>query len=147
MIRFKAYVAKRGAFPRVLLIDPDTAMAATLLQAMGRAGFNATWASSGADGLSVKDRLRPHVVLMDLKLSDMSGVAVLSRLSAARDCGVIVISEMADEADRIVGLELGADDYMAKPTGLPEMVARICAVHRRRGGRENSDKSLSGFSA
>lgn len=102
-----------------------------LMQALERAGFSTTWARSAAEGLSLKASLRPHVVLMDLRLSDMSGMDVLNRLSAARDCGVIVMSEMADEADRIVGLELGADDYLAKPLGLREMVARIRAVHRR----------------
>ena len=119
------------ANPRVLLLDQDRATAATLMQAMERAGFSTTWAKSGAEGISLKASLRPHVVLMDMGMSDMSGAALLSRLSATCDCGVIVMSEMAEEADRIVGLELGADDYMVKPLGLREMVARIRAVHRR----------------
>ena len=117
--------------PRILLIEPDGAAAAALLQAVELAGFSATWASTGAEAVSQKAALRPHVVLMDLAVPDMSGLALLAQLAGARDCGIIVITDMADEADRIVGLELGADDYMAKPPGLRELVARIRAVHRR----------------
>ena len=117
--------------PRVMLIEGDKTLAMRLLQAMERAGFSASWAKTGTDSLSLKATLRPDVVLMDLAFSDMSGMALLTRLAEARDCGIIVISGMNDEADRIVGLELGADDYMAKPPGLRELVARIRAVHRR----------------
>ena len=117
--------------PRVMLIEEDEVLAMRLLQAMERAGFSASWAKTGTDSLSLKASLRPDVVLMDLAFSDMSGMALLTRLVEARDCGIIVISGMNDEADRIVGLELGADDYMAKPPGLRELVARIRAVHRR----------------
>ncbi len=117
--------------PRVLLIEDDAAMAMTLLRGMERAGLTTAWASTGAEGIVLKDSFRPHVVLMDLALPDMSGMALLTRLAEQRDCGVIVISGMNDEADRIVGLELGADDYIAKPPSLREMIARIRAVHRR----------------
>lgn len=116
---------------RVMLIEEDKVLAMRLLQAMERVGFSASWAKTATDSLSLKATLRPHVVLMDLAFSDMSGMALLTRLAGARDCGIIVICDLNEEADRIVGLELGADDYMAKPPGLRELVARIRAVHRR----------------
>ena len=131
MNAYADFAARSGSNPRVMLIEKDEALALRLLQAMERAGFSASWAKTGMDSLSLKATLRPHVVLMDLMLSDMSGMALLTRLAGARDCGIIVLSAMDDEADRIVGLELGADDYMAKPPGLRELVARIRAVHRR----------------
>ena len=109
--------------------------ASRLLQALESAGFSASWAKTGTEALSLKASLHPHVILMDLALSDMSGMALLTRLAGAGDCGIIVISNVDDEADRIVGLELGADDYMAKPPGLRELMARIRAVHRRVGNR------------
>ena len=121
--------------PRVLLIEANEVLASSMLQATERAGFSTSWARNGTEGLSLKASLHPHVVLMDLAFSDMSGMALLTRLAEARDCGIIVICDLNDEADRIVGLELGADDYMAKPPGLRELVARIRAVHRRVGSR------------
>ena len=121
--------------PRIMLIEEDEALASSVLQAMERAGFSTSWAKTGAQGLSLKATLHPHVVLMDLTFTDMSGMALLTRLAEARDCGIIVICDLNEEADRIVGLELGADDYMAKPPGLRELVARIRAVHRRVSNR------------
>lgn len=117
--------------PRVLLIENDEAAASEMMRAMERAGLVAAWAKTGAEGLALKSSTRPHVVVLDLSLPDISGMALLARLAEGRDCGIVVVSGMCDEADRIVGLELGADDYMAKPPGLRELVARIRAVHRR----------------
>jgi DNA-binding response OmpR family regulator len=73
----------------------------------------------------------PDVVLVDLDLPDTYGVHLIGWLSNLQDCGIIVVSGRSEEAERIVGLELGADDYIAKPPQLREMVARIRAVHRR----------------
>lgn len=119
------------ANPRVLLIEHDEAVATVMMRAMERAGLAASWAKNGTDGLALKGAARPHVVVLDLSLPDINGMALLSRLVEGRDCGIIVVSELSDEADRIVGLEMGADDYMAKPAGLRELLARIRAVHRR----------------
>ncbi len=99
-----------------------------------QAGVTTARASTGAEGIALKASFKPHVVLMDLALPDMNGTALLVHLAEQRDCGLIVISGMNDESDRIVGLELGADDYIAKPPRLREMVARIRAVHRRVNG-------------
>ena len=131
MNAFDVYADGSVSNPCVMLIEEDEALALSVLQAMERAGFSASWARTDAEVLSLKASLRPHVVLMDLTLSDTSGMALLAQLAEARDCGIIVICSLDDEADRIVGLELGADDYMAKPPGLRELVARIRAVHRR----------------
>ena len=117
--------------PRVLVIEGDGALASSLLDSMETAGFTAMCTSTGTEGIALKDSFRPHVILMDLTLPDMSGVALLSHLNNQRGCGLIVLSDLNDEADRIVGLELGADDYMSKPPRLRELVARIRAVHRR----------------
>ena len=117
--------------PKVLLIENEDAAANDIMRALERAGLPATRAKTGAEGLALKGSVRPHVVVLDLSLPDISGMALLARLAEGRDCGIVVVSGMCDEADRIVGLELGADDYMAKPPGLRELVARIRAVHRR----------------
>ena len=119
------------ANPRVLLIEDDEAVARAFIRGFERAGMQVSWASSGAAGMALKASFRPNIVLVDLTLPDVSGVSLIGRFAEQRDCGVIVVSGMGEEADRIVGLELGADDYIAKPPAMREMIARIRAVHRR----------------
>ena len=89
------------------------------------------WAKTGAQAFELKRSFMPDVVLVDLELPDTNGVALIGWLANLHDCGIIVVSGRSEEAERIVGLELGADDYIAKPPQLREMVARIRAVHRR----------------
>jgi DNA-binding response OmpR family regulator len=117
--------------PRVLLIEDDEAMGQTMIGVLERAGMHTAWAKTGADGLRLKGEFRPDVALVDLHLPDADGIALVSWLAQQGDCGVIVVSGLGEESDRILGLELGADDYMAKPPKLREMLARIRAVHRR----------------
>ncbi len=116
---------------RVLVIEDDEPVARAFLRGIERAGMQAAWASTGALGLTLKRSFEPHVVLVDLHLPDISGLALIIRLVEQRDCGVVVVSGSGEEADRVVGLEVGADDYIAKPTSMREMIARIRAVHRR----------------
>ena len=125
------------ANPRVLLIEDDEAVARAFVRGFERAGMQVAWAANGAAGMAMKATFRPDVVLVDLTLPDVSGVTLIGRLAEARDCGVIVVSGMGEEADRIVGLELGADDYIAKPPAMREMIARIRAVHRRVNTRQD----------
>jgi DNA-binding response OmpR family regulator len=84
---------------------------------------------------------KPDVVLVDLELPDTNGVDLISWFAEQQTCGVIVVSGMGEEADRIVGLELGADDYIVKPPRMREMIARIRAVHRRVNRREETKLS------
>lgn len=117
--------------PRVLLIEDNPAVAETLQKFIERSGMRTAWAQTGARAIELKQSFMPDVVLVDLELPDTSGVALIGWLSSLQDCGIIVVSGRSEEAERIVGLELGADDYIAKPPQLREMVARIRAVHRR----------------
>ncbi len=117
--------------PRVLLIEDNPAVAETLQKFIERSGMRTAWAQTGARAIELKQSFMPDVVLVDLELPDTSGVALIGWLSGLHDCGIIVVSGRGEEAERIVGLELGADDYIAKPPQLREMVARIRAVHRR----------------
>lgn len=117
--------------PRVLLIEDNQAVAETLQKFIERSGMRTAWAQTGARAIELKRSFMPDVVLVDLELPDTNGVELIGWLANLQDCGIIVISGRGEEAERIVGLELGADDYIAKPPQLREMVARIRAVHRR----------------
>jgi DNA-binding response OmpR family regulator len=117
--------------PRVLLIEDNPGVAETLQKFIERSGMRTAWAQTGARAMELKRSFMPDVVLVDLELPDTNGVHLIGWLSNMQDCGIIVVSGRSEEAERIVGLELGADDYIAKPPQLREMVARIRAVHRR----------------
>jgi DNA-binding response OmpR family regulator len=119
------------AAPRVLVIEDEDEIGNALVRVMQRAGMQTAWARTGAEAFSLNAEFKPEVVLVDLNLPDTNGVALVSWLAKQGTCGVIVVSGAGEEADRIVGLELGADDYISKPPHLRELLARIRAVHRR----------------
>ena len=121
--------------PRVLVVEDDDAVAAAMLRGIERSGMSVMRAASGAAAMAVAARFNPEIVLIDLELPDANGVDLIARFAEGRQCGIIVVSGAGEEADRIVGLELGADDYIVKPPRMREMVARIRAVHRRVGRR------------
>ena len=122
--------------PRVLLIEDDEAVAQAMVRSIERSGMSVMCAGTGAKGMALKTSFNPDVVLVDLELPDTNGVDLIGFFAETKSCGVIVVSGMGEEADRIVGLELGADDYIVKPPRMREMIARIRAVHRRVNRRE-----------
>ena len=114
---------------RVLLVEDDEPVAQSLRRGLIRYGFEVEWVSTGAAALS---HTGPYdVVLLDLGLPDTDGLDVCKALRERGDVPIIVISARSDETDRVVGLELGADDYVSKPFGVREVIARIRAVMRR----------------
>ena len=122
----------------ILLVEDDDTIAEPLVTGLTRDGFSVTRVATGADALAQPD---PEFVLLDLGLPDMDGADVCRSLRARTDAPIIVITARSDEIDRVVLLELGADDYMVKPFGFRELVARIRAVSRR--GRPRSDAGAS----
>ncbi|MFD4599620.1 response regulator transcription factor [Streptomyces sp. NPDC058464] len=112
----------------LLLIEDDERVAEPLLEGLGRFGFSVEHARTGAEGLSAAE---PAMVLLDLGLPDMDGIDVCRELRARSAVPIIMITARDSEADRVLGLELGADDYVSKPFGVRELVARIRAVARR----------------
>ena len=114
---------------RVLLVEDDEPVAQSLRRGLLRYGFEVAWVSTGGAALG---HTEPYdVVLLDLGLPDTDGLDVCRALRARGDVPIIVISARSDETDRVVGLELGADDYVSKPFGVREVIARIRAVMRR----------------
>jgi len=117
--------------PRVLLIEPDPLTARALVGSLERSGMQVASAQDAATGLSLKNRLSPDIVLVSLRFSNVSSVTLVGQLIERRDCGVIVLAGPDDEAARIASLELGADDFLATPVGMRDLVMRVRAVHRR----------------
>ena len=114
---------------RVLLVEDDEPVAESLRRGLLRYGFEVAWVTTGGAALSHED---PYdVVLLDLGLPDTDGLDVCKAVRERGDVPIIVISARSDETDRVVGLELGADDYVSKPFGVREVIARIRAVMRR----------------
>lgn len=120
-----------SALPSVLVIEDNATAATSMLAFLERSGMRTAWAKTGAEAHDLKGRFRPDVVLVDIELPDTTGHALIQWLYVAQDCGIIVVSSRGAIAERIAGLELGADDYITKPPQLRELVARIRAVHRR----------------
>ncbi|WP_030667897.1 response regulator transcription factor [Streptomyces cellulosae] len=113
----------------VLLVEDDEPVAQSLRRGLTRYGFEVDWVATGAAALAHPE---PYdVVLLDLGLPDTDGLDVCKALRGRGDVPIIVISARSDETDRVVGLELGADDYVTKPFGVREVIARIRAVMRR----------------
>jgi two-component system response regulator RegX3 len=115
----------------VLVVEDEESITTPLTAALAREGFEAAVAPTAADALDLARSLQPDVVLLDLMLPDGSGLDVCRELRRTSRVPIIVVTARGDEADRIVGLELGADDYVVKPFSARELVARIRAVLRR----------------
>jgi DNA-binding response OmpR family regulator len=115
----------------VLLVEDEETITIPLTEALTREGFRTETAGSLAAGLEIARTQRPDLVLLDVMLPDGSGFDLLRELRADQRMPVIMLTARGDEADRVLGLELGADDYVVKPFSARELVARIRAVLRR----------------
>jgi DNA-binding response OmpR family regulator len=125
--------------PRVLLIDDDKRLHELLTTYLEQNGFAVTGAPDGQRGLSALDAEPFDVVLLDVMMPGMDGLEVCRRIRAKSRVPILMLTAKGDETDRVVGLELGADDYIAKPFGPRELVARLRAVLRRVGPQPESD--------
>jgi two-component system, OmpR family, response regulator RegX3 len=121
---------------KILIVEDDDAIAKPLAAGLEREGFDVTRVSTGEDAL---EAALPDLVLLDLRLPGMDGTEVCRRLRARSDVPIIVVTAKGEEVDRVVGLELGADDYIVKPFGFRELLARIRAVTRR--ARPGTDRA------
>ncbi len=119
----------------ILLVEDDNSIAEPLILGLERDGFSVNRVRTGSEALSATD---PEFVLLDLGLPDCDGADVCRVLRSRGEVPIIVITARADEIDRVVLLELGADDYMVKPFGFRELRARIRAVQRRSQPRSDA---------
>jgi two-component system, OmpR family, response regulator RegX3 len=125
----------------VLLVEDEDAIAEPLAQGLEREGFRVRRVATGEAALEAPV---PDLVLLDLRLPDIDGYDVCRDLRRRSDVPIIVVTAKGEEADRVIGLELGADDYVVKPFGLRELVARIRAVTRRARGSRRDEPFRAG---
>ena len=123
----------------VLVVEDERSFSEPLAFMLRQEGFDVTVAETGPAGLSEYDRVSPDVVLLDVMLPGMSGTEVCRALRQRSAVPVIMLTARDSEVDKVVGLELGADDYVTKPFSGRELVARIRAVLRRRGAADPGD--------
>lgn len=129
---------------RLLLLEDDAAIAAPLCYALERAGHAVTHALLGGDALALVARDCPDLLILDVGLPDISGFEVLARLRRDSGVPVIMLTARSEEVDRVLGLELGADDYVAKPFSPREVVARVAAILRRTQGPRPAGAAAAG---
>lgn len=127
---------------RILMIEDDARLASMVSEYLGESGLRVTVAGDAATGLSRLTRESFDAVILDVMLPDRDGFDVLRELRGAHELPVLMLTARGDAADRIVGLELGADDYLPKPFEPRELLARLRAILRRQRGSAKPEATL-----
>jgi DNA-binding response OmpR family regulator len=131
-----------GDSTRLLLIEDDHAVAQSLTEGLVRAGYDVHWEETGTGGVAHAKAADPHLIILDLRLPDGSGLDFCRAMRAAGlRQPILILSVASDELDKVLGLEMGADDYMTKPFRLRELLARIRALLRRAYGELSAAQS------
>ncbi|HZB23065.1 MAG TPA: response regulator transcription factor [Gaiellaceae bacterium] len=127
----------------VLVVDDESIVREVVVKYLQREGYRTLEAADGDTALRLVERERPDLVVLDLMLPGTDGLAVCRRIRARSELPVIMLTARGEEADRIVGLELGADDYVTKPFSPRELAARVKTVLRRAGAPVLTDGQLA----
>jgi DNA-binding response OmpR family regulator len=115
----------------ILLVDDEHALAAMIERELALAGYAVVHVANGAEALAAQQRHQPDLVILDWMLPGLDGLAVLRELRLRSATPVLMLTARSEEADRVIGLELGADDYLVKPFSVRELLARVRALLRR----------------
>ena len=127
----------------ILVVEDEPRIASLVRDYLEHAGFAVLTAGDGAGGLALARARRPDAIVLDLGLPKVDGLDVIRILRADSPVPIVVLTARGDETDRIIGLELGADDYVVKPFSPKELVARVRAVLRRAEARPTSSERLA----
>ena len=126
---------------RILIIDDDRKLTRLIKEYLDQEGFLTRTANSGINGLAEVPRFKPEVIILDVMMPEMDGIELLTKLRPKSDAYVIMLTAKSEETDKVIGLRVGADDYMTKPFSPRELVARIRAAIRRLRIDEGDDKT------
>lgn len=130
--------------PLILVVDDDPQIRQVVAFALRKEGLESAEAGDGAEALAAYDRVRPDAVVLDILMPEMDGTEVCRALRARSRVPIVFLSSKDDEVDRILGLELGGDDYVTKPFSPRELVARVKAVLRRAVARPEDPDARPG---
>ena len=125
---------------KILVVEDEKAIADILVFNLGREGYDTMAAYDGAEGLHKALTESPDLILLDVMLPEMDGFEVCRRVRAQSDIPIIMLTAREEEADKVMGLELGADDYITKPFSMRELMARVKANMRRTLSGEEREK-------
>ncbi len=120
-----------GPAPVVVVVEDDIDTRELIEHSLGMKGYEVHTASTGRAGLELVERVAPDLVTLDLGLPDLDGTEVCRRVREMSDAYIVMISARSEEVDRLIGLEIGADDYVTKPFSPRELQARVTAMFRR----------------
>lgn len=129
--------------PRVLVVDDDRKITASLRRGLSYEGYNVDVANSGTEALSAMHDGRPDVVVLDVMMPGLDGLDVCRLIRRGSDVPILMLTARDEVADRVSGLDSGADDYLVKPFAFEELLARIRALLRRRISQKGSDLTFS----
>ena len=121
----------QGTTRRILLVDDEPSIQKMLSHALEREGFQVHTVGDGEAALEAVGTYEPHLIILDIMLPKMDGTEVCRRIRMHSEVPILMLTAKDDEIDRVVGLELGADDYVTKPFAVRELVARVRAIMRR----------------
>jgi two-component system KDP operon response regulator KdpE len=127
---------------RILLVDDEAAIQRAVAPLLRSRGYDVDVVGTGAEALAAVAERPPNLIVLDLGLPDLEGTEVCRRVRAQSEVPIIVLSARGAEADKVNALDLGADDYVTKPFGPEELLARIRVALRRAGGDESGEKGL-----
>lgn len=123
---------------KILIIEDEQGIADTVVYSLSNEGFEPKWASTGNEGLAILENDSINLIILDIGLPDISGFDIIKSIRKQSEIPVLFLTARADEIDRILGLELGADDYVVKPFSPRELVARVRAILRRSTEKNNT---------
>ncbi len=136
-------VAALERHPKVLVVEDEESLLFTLAHNLKREGYQVLTAARGDDGLRLAREKQPDLIVLDVMLPGIDGIQVCRMLRRDSDVPIIMLTALGGEGDRVAGLDTGADDYLAKPFGMRELMARIRALLRRSGPRAVPDQGPS----
>jgi two-component system OmpR family response regulator len=128
----------------VLVVEDEPTLSSVLSYNLRKNGFQVISAADGVTGLQEARRAKPDVVVLDLMLPKMDGLEVCRRIRADSDVPILMLTARSEELDKVIGLEMGADDYLAKPFGMRELMARVRALIRRSSQRTDQSAAEDG---
>ena len=136
---------QQTARERILVVEDEKALAGVVASYLERAGYEVSQQATGPEGVAAARELTPDVIILDLGLPGLDGIEVCRQIRTFSDCYILMLTARSDEVDRLIGLSVGADDYITKPFSTRELVARVQTVLRR--PRRPADAGVHGGEA